>query len=396
MAQEFDALRAQPTADLVASARGLGIENPAGQRRQDLVAAIVRERAGGGMVDAEGVLEILADGFGFLRGPGNSFAAGGDDIYVSPSQIRRFNLRTGDLVRGQVRAPKENERYFALVKVERVNELDPEVARSKILFDNLTPVWPTRSLKVGSHDPLCRLVDLLCPIARGQRVLVSAPPRGGRTGFFSSLAKGIAAAHPEVVVILLLVGDRPEDITEARQNHGAAVLASAGDEGEVRHVQVADIALERARRLVELGRDVVLLVDSLTRLARASQGSQSPSGRVLPGEIDAAALARVRTLFGAARAVEEGGSLTVVGAGVEGGSFDRAVLEELRGLENHHIVLTGPGRLDLLASRSYRESSGRARRARLRDALVRSEDVGAVLRAWPDDAALYDALAPEA
>ncbi len=394
MAQEFETLRALPTGDLVATARLLGIENPAGQRRQDLVAQIVRERAGGGMVDAEGVLEILGDGFGFLRGPTSSFAAGGDDIYVSPSQIRRFNLRTGDLVRGQVRAPKESERYYALVKVERVNDLDPEVARTKIHFDNLTAVWPSTPLRVGRTDPTCRLVDLLCPVFRGQRVLLSCPARAGRSTLLTAMARGIAVNHPDVVVMLLLIGDRPEDITEAHESLGSLVFASAGDEGEARHVQLADLVTERARRLVELGRDVVLLVDSLTRLARASQGSQAPCGRVLPGGIDAAALSRVRSLFGAARAVAEGGTLTVIAAAVEGGPFDRAVVEELSGLENHHLVLAGPGRLDLAASRNYREPGDSARRARLRDGLLGVPDVGAVLSAWPDDDALYDHLAP--
>jgi transcription termination factor Rho len=335
-------LRSQPIADLVQLARGYNIENPSSLRKPDLVSALLRESGGSnGIADGSGVLEILPDGFGFLRAPEYAFLHGPDDIYVSPSQIRRFNLRSGDSVSGQVRAPKENERYYALIKVEKVNGLDAEAARDKVLFENLTPVWPTRRLRLGTADPVAQAVDRYTPMGFGQRALVVGPPRSGRTSVVRALAQALAAQHPEATLMVVLIAERPEEATELQRAVKAVHVASTFDEPDTRHVQVADMAIERAKRLVELRKDVIVLVDSLTRLARAAQTVTAPSGRVLPGGLDAAAAQRVRRFLGAARAAEEGGSLTVIGVldAAESSEADASLAAELRGAANLELHL---------------------------------------------------------
>ncbi len=307
MPLDLGSLRSQSIAELIQTARTCNIENASSLKKQDLVAAILRE-TGGATSDGSGVLEILPDGFGFLRAPEYSFHPGSDDVYVSPSQIRRFNLRTGDLVGGQVRAPKENERYFALIKVERVNGDPPESAREKVLFENLTPVWPRRRLRL--EDPALRLLVATAPVGFGQRALVVGPPRSGRTTLLQRLATEIARAHPDAALFVVLIAERPEEVTEAERTVPGTVLATTFDEPDTRHVQVAEMAIERAKRLVEHRRDVVMLFDSLDRFAAAAGGTGAP-GSYGGGPLDPGALLRVRRVFGAARECEEGGSLTL-------------------------------------------------------------------------------------
>lgn len=342
MTVDLNELRTRPIAELVDAARGYGIDNAAGLRKQDLVFEVARRQAGAG-ARGEGVLEILADGFGFLRWPDSSFQPGPDDVYVSPSQIRRFNLRTGDTIRGRVRAPKEGERYFALIKIEAVNARSPELERDKLLFDNLSPVLPDCSLDLGCADAPAgaRLVDLLCPIGRGQRVALMAPPRAGRTRLLLDLAEACAYAEPRPHVMLVLVDERPEEVVAIRQSVPAEVLATTVEEPASRHIQVVDMALERARRLVEQGKDVVVLLDSLTRLARAGNAAAPAGGRLLRGEIDVAALYRVRRTFALGRKLEGGGSLTVIAAVLTetGARIDEVVADELSGLANAVVQL---------------------------------------------------------
>ena len=343
MPHDPSALRRLPLPELVAIARSLSVENPATLKKQDLVAAILREECGTGSAPGEGILEVLPDGFGFLRAAEWSFAPGSDDVYVSPSQIRRFNLRNGDRVRGQVRAPKENERYFALIKLEKINDLDPEQAREKPLFDNLTPIWPRQRLRL-EHRPDeagTRMIDLFCPLGKGSRSVLVTPPRAGCTTLLIQIAKGIAKNHPEVIVMPILLGERPEDVQEIWHDVAPLVLATTAEESDSRHVQVAELGIERARRMVEAGQDVVVLVDGLTRLGRAAQGSQPGSGRTTTGGWDPLAVQKVRSVLGAARALKEGGSLTVIGAVLvgTGSRVDEALLEELQGMENHTITL---------------------------------------------------------
>jgi transcription termination factor Rho len=342
-------LRSQPIADLVQLARGFQIENPSSLRKPDLVAALVRESGGSSVTDGSGVLEILPDGFGFLRAPEYAFLPGPDDIYVSPSQIRRFNLRNGDLVRGQIRAPKENERYVALIKVEQVNGLDAEAARDKVLFENLTPVWPTRRLRLGDADAVVKPLDTFTPMGFGQRAIIVGPPRSGRTTVLRSLAQALAAQHPEATLVVALLAERPEEVTEVQRAVKAIHVATTFDEPDARHVQVADMAIERAKRLVELRQDVIVLVDSLTRLARAAQTVVPSTGRTLPGGLDVAAAQRVRRFLGAARAVEEGGSLTVIGVvdAAEASEADASLATELRGAANLEIHLAAPSGVGL-------------------------------------------------
>lgn len=326
MPLDHGSLRSQPLAELIQTARSHNIENASSLRKQDLVAAILRE-SGSAPSDGTGVLEILPDGFGFLRAPEYSFLPGSDDVYVSPSQIRRFNLRTGDLVGGQVRAPKENERYFALIKVERVNGELPEVAREKALFENLTPVWPHRRLALGDDE--LRLLELLAPLGFGQRALVLGPPRSGRSTLLRRVADAVAARHAHAALLVVLVAERPEEVTEIERGSPVTVLATTFDEPDSRHVQVAEMAIERGKRLVEHGRDVVVLFDSLDRFAQAAGGD---------GGLDAAALLRVRRLLGAARALEQGGSLTLFCAADADGPVARAV----RDAATAEIALRGP------------------------------------------------------
>ncbi|NOY27208.1 MAG: transcription termination factor Rho [Oligoflexia bacterium] len=344
MPVDLNELRTRPIAELVDAARGYGIDNASGLRRQDLVFEVARRQAGSG-ASGEGVLEILTDGFGFLRWPDSSFQPGPDDVYVSPSQIRRFNLRTGDTVRGRVRAPKDGERYFALFKIEAVNDRSPEVERDKLLFDNLTPILPNSALDLGGKgSPLGpRIIDLVCPLGRGQRVALMAPPRAGRTRLLEDLAAACANADPALHVMLVLVDERPEEVVALRRSVPAEVLATTVEEPAARHLQVVEMAMERARRLVEQGRDVVVLLDSLTRLARAANAAGPPGGQMLHGVIDVAAMHRVRRVFALGRKVEDGGSLTIVAAVLTetGARMDQVVAEELSGLANAVVRLDG-------------------------------------------------------
>jgi transcription termination factor Rho len=320
------------------------IENGLGLRKQDLIFEILNAHAKKkGRVFAEGVLEILEDGFGFLRAPDQSYQAGPDDIYVSPSQIRRFNIRTGDTVEGQVRPPKENERYFALLKVEAINFEAPEKARGKTSFDNLTPLYPEEKFNLetdeGSLTP--RIIDLIAPLGKGQRALITSPPKAGKTMVLKDIANSIAENHPDVYLIVLLIDERPEEVTDMQRTVKAEVISSTFDEPATRHVQVAEMVIAKAKRLVEHKRDVVILLDSITRLARAHNTVVPHSGKVLTGGVDSNALHKPKRFFGAARNVEEGGSLTIVGTAlIETGSrMDEVIFEEFKGTGNSELVL---------------------------------------------------------
>ena len=337
-------LKEKPVADLNAIARNLGLVGASGLRKQELIFKILEAQTEkNGLIFAEGVLEILPDGFGFLRAPDYNYLPGPDDIYVSPSQIRRFDLRTGDTVSGQVRPPKEGERYFALLKVEAINYENPEAIKDKILFDNLTPLFPNRRLKLetAADEVSMRIMDLLTPIGKGQRGLIVAPPRTGKTVLLQRLANSITKNHPEVVLIVLLIDERPEEVTDFQRSVKAEVVSSTFDEPATRHVQVSDMVLEKAKRLVEHKRDVVILLDSITRLARAHNTICPPSGRVLSGGVDASALQRPKRFFGAARNIEEGGSLTIMATAlVETGSrMDDVIFEEFKGTGNMELHL---------------------------------------------------------
>src|SRR5512139_706358 len=295
--------------DLYKIAKELNVEGASGMRKQELIFAILQAQTEkNGLIFGEGVLEILPDGFGFLRAPDYNYLPGPDDIYISPSQIRRFNLRTGDVVSGQIRPPKEGERYFALLKVESINFEEPEKAREKILFDNLTPLYPNDQLRL-EHDPeeyTSRIIDLFTPIGKGTRGLIVAPPRTGKTMMLQNIAHGITRNHKEVVLIVLLIDERPEEVTDMQRSVQGEVISSTFDEPATRHVQVAEMVIEKAKRLVEHGRDVVILLDSITRLARAYNTIVPPSGKVLSGGVDSNALQRPKRFFGAARNIEEG------------------------------------------------------------------------------------------
>lgn len=330
--------------DLVNLAKEMGIEGAANLRKQDLVFALLEAQASrNGIVYSEGVLETLPDGFGFLRAPDYNYLPGPDDIYVSPSQIRRFNLRTGDIVAGQIRPPKESERYFALLKVESVNYEPPDVAGEKILFDNLTTIHPDERLKLEYAGDVqsTRVIDLLSPIGKGQRALLVAPPRAGKTVLLQNIASAIAKNHPECALIVLLIDERPEEVTEMQRTVRGEVVSSTFDEPASRHVQVAEMVIEKAKRLVEHKRDVVILLDSITRLARAYNSVVPPSGKILTGGVDANALHKPKRFFGAARNVEEGGSLTIIATAlVETGSrMDEVIFEEFKGTGNMELIL---------------------------------------------------------
>ncbi|MGO8762611.1 MAG: transcription termination factor Rho [Desulfobaccales bacterium] len=330
--------------DLTSLARELSVEGAAGMRKQDLIFAILQAQVEkNGVISGGGVLEILPDGFGFLRAQDYNYLPGPDDIYVSPSQIRRFNLRTGDTIAGQIRPPKEGERYFALLKVETVNFEDPAVARDKILFDNLTPLYPDQRLKLET-DPdnfSARIMDLMTPVGMGQRGLIVAAPRTGKTMLLQNLANSIATNHPEVVLIVLLIDERPEEVTDMQRSVKAEVVSSTFDEPAQRHIQVAEMVLEKAKRLVEHKREVVILLDSITRLARAYNTVVPASGKILSGGLDANALQRPKRFFGAARNIEEGGSLTIIATSLidTGSRMDEVIFEEFKGTGNMEIHL---------------------------------------------------------
>jgi transcription termination factor Rho len=337
-------IKAKSMQDLTDLAESLNVENAAGLRKQDLIFQILKaQTANQGKIYAEGVLETLPDGFGFLRAPDQNYLAGPDDVYVSPSQIRRFSLRTGDTVKGQIRPPKEGERYFALLKVNSINFESPEAARHKILFDNLTPLYPEEkfNLEAPSGGLTTRIIDLIAPIGKGQRALIPSPPKAGKTMILKDIANAIAENHPEVVLIVLLIDERPEEVTDMERNVKAEVISSTFDEPATRHVQVADMVIEKAKRLVEHKRDVVILLDSITRLARAHNTVVPHSGKILSGGVDSNALHKPKRFFGAARNVEEGGSLTIVGTAlIETGSrMDEVIFEEFKGTGNSELVL---------------------------------------------------------
>lgn len=337
-------LKQKKISELAALAKELNVEGAANMRRQELIFSILQAQAEkNGLIYGEGVLEILPDGFGFLRSPDYNYLPGPDDIYVSPSQIRKFNLRTGDTIAGHIRPPKESERYFALLKVELFNYEDPETAKEKILFDNLTPFYPREKLKLeyNPDDYSTRVMDLLTPIGKGQRGLIVAPPRTGKTMLLQSIAHAIMANHPEVTLIVLLIDERPEEVTDMERSVKGEVISSTFDEPPQRHVQVAEMVIEKAKRLVEHQRDVVILLDSITRLARAYNAVVPPSGKVLSGGIDANALQRPKRFFGAARNVEEGGSLTIIATALidTGSRMDEVIFEEFKGTGNMELML---------------------------------------------------------
>ncbi len=338
-------LKQKTIADLNDVARDLKIEGAANLRKQELIFAILQAQTEkNGVIFGEGVLETLPDGFGFLRAPDSNYLPGPDDIYISPSQIRRFNLRTGDIVSGQIRPPKESERYFALLKVEKVNFEDPEVARDKILFDNLTPLYPEEriNLEFDTEEYCTRVMDLTTPIGKGQRGLIVAAPRTGKTMLLQAIARAVLKNHPEVMLIVLLIDERPEEVTDwQRQVKAAEVISSTFDEPAQRHAQVAEMVLEKAKRLVEHKRDVVILLDSITRLARAYNTIAPPSGKVLSGGLDSNALQRPKRFFGAARNIENGGSLTIMATALvdTGSRMDDVIFEEFKGTGNMEVHL---------------------------------------------------------
>jgi transcription termination factor Rho len=331
--------------DLNEVAKDLKIEGASNLRKQELIFAILQAQAEkNGTIYGEGVLETLQDGFGFLRSPDYNYLPGPDDIYISPSQIRRFNLRTGDVVSGQVRPPKEGERYFAMLKVEKINFEDPEVARDKILFDNLTPLYPMEKIRLetpGGDDVSTRVMELVAPIGKGQRGLIVAQPRTGKTVLLQNIAKAIMKNHSEITLIVLLIDERPEEVTDWQRQVKAEVVSSTFDEPPQRHAQVAEMVLEKAKRLVEHRRDVVILLDSVTRLARAYNTIAPPSGKVLSGGLDANALQRPKRFFGAARNIENGGSLTIMATALidTGSRMDDVIFEEFKGTGNMELHL---------------------------------------------------------
>jgi transcription termination factor Rho len=325
-------------------AKELDVPGATGMRKQELIFKILQAQTEkSGLIFSEGVLETLPDGFGFLRAPEYNYLPGPDDIYVSPSQIRKFDLRTGDTISGQIRPPKEGERYFALIKVEAINFEPPEIARDKVFFDNLTPLYPNEHLRMetATENASARVVDLFMPIGKGQRGLIVAPPRTGKTMLLQSIANSITENHPEVTLIVLLIDERPEEVTDMQRSVNGEVISSTFDEPASRHVQVADMVIEKAKRLVEHKRDVVILLDSITRLARAHNAVVPPSGKILSGGVDSNALQRPKRFFGAARNIEEGGSLTIIATAlIETGSrMDDVIFEEFKGTGNMEIHL---------------------------------------------------------
>jgi transcription termination factor Rho len=340
-------LKAKSPTELLTIAEEHEVENASALRKQELMFAILKELAEKDVdIIGEGVLEVLQDGFGFLRSPDANYLPGPDDIYVSPSQIRRFSLRTGDTVEGDIRSPKDGERYFALLKVNKINFEDREAAKHKVHFDNLTPLYPEERLKMETEDPTikdrsARIIDIVAPLGKGQRALIVAPPRTGKTVLLQNIAHSISANHPECYLIVLLIDERPEEVTDMQRSVKGEVVSSTFDEPAVRHVQVAEMVIEKAKRLVEHGRDVVILLDSITRLGRAYNTVVPSSGKVLTGGVDANALQRPKRFFGAARNIEEGGSLTIISTALidTGSRMDEVIFEEFKGTGNSEIVL---------------------------------------------------------
>ena len=340
-------LKALHVSEVLKQAEALEIENVGRMRKQELMFAIIKKRAKAGeQVFADGVLEILPDGFGFLRSPDTSYTASTDDIYISPSQVRRFNLHTGDMIEGEVRIPKDGERYFALTKLDKVNGNPPEPTKHKVLFENLTPLFPKEQLRLerdikGEENSTGRIIDIIAPIGRGQRALIVAPPKSGKTMMMQSIAHAITSNYPDVHVMVLLVDERPEEVTEMQRSVKGEIIASTFDEPATRHVHVAEMVVERAKRLVELGKDVVILLDSITRLARAYNNVVPSSGKVLSGGVDSNALQRPKRFFGAARKVEEGGSLTIIATALvdTGSRMDEVIFEEFKGTGNSELHL---------------------------------------------------------
>ena len=340
-------LKALHISEVIKQADELEIENTGRMRKQELMFAIIKKRARGGeQVFADGVLEVLPDGFGFLRAPDTSFTASTDDIYISPSQIRRFNLHTGDMVEGEVRTPKDGERYFALTKLDKINALPPEDNKHKIMFENLTPLFPNVQMHlerdIKSEENITgRIIDIIAPIGKGQRALIVAPPKSGKTVMMQHIAHAITSNNPDVSLIVLLVDERPEEVTEMQRTVKGEVIASTFDETAARHVHVAEMVIERAKRLVELKKDVVILLDSITRLARAYNNVLPSSGKVLSGGVDSNALQRPKRFFGAARNIEEGGSLTIIATALidKGSRMDEVIFEEFKGTGNSELHL---------------------------------------------------------
>ena len=343
-------LKDKTPADLISEAEKLGVENPSTMRKQEILFAILKKFAEKNeQITASGVLETLQDGFGFLRAMESNYLPGADDIYVSPSQIRRFGLRKGDTVEGEIRAPKDQERYFALLKVNKINFEDPEKTRNKINFDNLTPLYPEDKIKLEVEknkaekkpDVTARLIDLVSPIGKGQRSLIVSPPRSGKTVILQNIAHSITANHPEVYLIVLLIDERPEEVTDMQRSVKGEVVSSTFDEPAMRHVQVAEMVIEKAKRLAEHKKDVVILLDSITRLGRAYNAVVPSSGKVLTGGVDANALQRPKRFFGAARNIEEGGSLTIIATALidTGSRMDEVIFEEFKGTGNSETIL---------------------------------------------------------
>jgi len=340
-------LKQKSPADLLAYAEDLSIENASSLRKQEMMFAILKQLAENEVIiSGDGVLEILQDGFGFLRAPEANYLPGPDDIYVSPSQIRRFGLRAGDTVEGEIRSPKDGERYFALLKVNKINFDDPEKVRHRINFDNLTPLYPEEKFSLDQDNPkskdlTTRIVDIVSPIGRGQRALIVAPPRTGKTMMLQAIAHAITANNPDVYLIVLLIDERPEEVTDMQRSVDGEVVSSTFDEPATRHVQVSEMVIEKAKRLVEHGRDVVILLDSITRLARAYNTVVPSSGKVLTGGVDSNALQKPKRFFGAARNIEEGGSMTIIATALidTGSRMDEVIFEEFKGTGNSEIVL---------------------------------------------------------
>ena len=341
---EIAELKTKTIADLLRIAEELDIPGVSGLRKQELLYKIMENASTQeGIILAEGVLEILEEGYGFLRSPDYNYLPGQDDIYVSPSQIKRFDLRTGDIISGQVRPPKDNERYFALLKIEAVNYEEPDVAKQKVLFDNLTPLYPDEpfKLEVASEGVTTRIIDLMCPIGKGQRALITSPPKAGKTIILQKIAQAITTNHQEVKLIVLLIDERPEEVTDMKRSVRGEVVSSTFDEPAERHVQVAKMVLEKSKRLVEHGHDVVILLDSITRLARAHNAVVPHSGKILSGGVDSNALHKPKRFFGAARNIEEGGSLSIIATAlIETGSrMDEVIFEEFKGTGNMEMVM---------------------------------------------------------
>jgi len=344
MTLELTELKSKTIAELLKIAEEMDIPGVSGLRKQELIYKVMENQSvSDGTILAQGVLDVMEEGYGFLRSPDYNYLPGQDDIYVSPSQIKRFDLRTGDTISGQVRPPKDNERYFALLKIEAVNFENPEVAKHKTLFDNLTPLYPNEPfhLELNAEELTTRIIDLMCPIGKGQRALITSPPKAGKTIILQKIAQSITANHPTVDLMVLLIDERPEEVTDMRRSVSGEVIASTFDEPAERHVQVANMVLEKAKRLTEHKHDVVILLDSITRLARAYNTEVPHSGKILTGGVDANALQKPKRFFGAARNIEEGGSLTIIGTALvdTGSKMDEVIFEEFKGTGNMEIRL---------------------------------------------------------